>query len=342
MAKRMIRDFTNSEKVNKLSAFAETFFTRLMMKACDYGAFYGHTRLLLSNLFPLKESITEEMIISAVAECEAAGVTTIYEVDGKRYIWIHDFGQRLRYGNKLKFPLPPFFAAAGGGNRPEVEIEVEVEIETEIEDEDGDKKSPKRKHSFPDSPFFDFDYLKERLISAGPPYSEVDFIHYYDSAKNGSKSKGYKYLNWKAAIMNWIRMDLKSNKVKWNDTRINESNILPPDNIKKELGNFLHTHREKYFITEVAQAGNELNKFVNQYQVTEEKLAFDDILKKKFAAEDTRIYNKYIRTAITKEINSCWLYYAKQNFIYKNKPITSWIPILASWMERRDEFAKKN
>ena len=55
MPNRVLRDWTASEKMDKLSQGAEVFFTRLIMKADDYGLYYGNPKLLNSALFPLRE-----------------------------------------------------------------------------------------------------------------------------------------------------------------------------------------------------------------------------------------------------------------------------------------------
>ena len=66
----------------------------------------------------------------------------------------------------------------------------------------------RRKHAFADSPFFDIAVLKSEL----PEWSEKKVSHYWQSAKDGSEAKGYKYLNWLAAIRNWARMDEQRGK----------------------------------------------------------------------------------------------------------------------------------
>lgn len=104
MANRILRDWTSSESVDCLSAEAERFFTRLIMKADDYGSFYANPKLIRSALFPLKD-FTDKNIIAWVEECEAAKVLFTYEVDGKKYLRIDNFGQRLR-NMRGTFPQP--------------------------------------------------------------------------------------------------------------------------------------------------------------------------------------------------------------------------------------------
>ena len=134
----MIRDCTDSDKVNKLSAHAERFFYRLMMKADDYGLYFADTRLLKAHLFPLQMEETQEADISIwLNECKAQGLINVYSQSGKNYLHILNFGQRLRTAKK-RFPDPPKgdvqpsvsdMSADRGGSRLEVEEKRKIEVE---------------------------------------------------------------------------------------------------------------------------------------------------------------------------------------------------------------------
>lgn len=107
MPNRMLRDWTNSEKVDSVSFQAEVFFARLIMKVDDYGCFYADPRLLKANLFPLRlDKVREADLTRWVAECHKAGLIVLYQADNqKKYLQINDFRQRLDKA-KAKFPLP--------------------------------------------------------------------------------------------------------------------------------------------------------------------------------------------------------------------------------------------
>lgn len=110
MPNRMLRDWTDSDTVNALSVYGERFFVRLIMKADDFGCYHADARLLKSFLFPLlPDGVREADISRWTAECEKAGLIVLYESDGKRYLQIQDFRQRLDKARN-KFPLP------GSGN----------------------------------------------------------------------------------------------------------------------------------------------------------------------------------------------------------------------------------
>lgn len=106
MPNRMLRDWTDSERVNQLTVHGERFFVRLIMKVDDYGCFHADARLLKASLFPLQlDSIREADLLRWTTECHKAGLIVLYESNSKKYLQIVDFKQRLDKSNP-KFPLP--------------------------------------------------------------------------------------------------------------------------------------------------------------------------------------------------------------------------------------------
>ena len=105
MANRILRDITDSEKVNKLSWQSEVLLYRLMMKADDYGCLFANPKLLKGSLYPLKESIRETDIIRYLKELEVTELIILFEAENKGYLQILNFGQELRR-MKHKYPTP--------------------------------------------------------------------------------------------------------------------------------------------------------------------------------------------------------------------------------------------
>lgn len=149
MPNRMLRDWTNSYKVDTISIQAELFFVRLIMKVDDYGCFYADHRLLKANLFPLRiDKIREADIPRWIAECEKAGLIVLYESSNKQYLQILDFRQRLDRA-KSKFPLPI-------DNKPvnesrEVVNESPPEVEREVEQKGKEREQPAHEHDLKES-----------------------------------------------------------------------------------------------------------------------------------------------------------------------------------------------
>jgi hypothetical protein len=143
---RMIRDWTNSKKVNQLSSQAERFLIRLMMKADDFGNYICNIKYINGTLFPEKEDIRDIDVAKWIDECEHIQLIRRYEVDGKKYIHIYDFGQRMdkakaRYPREHEDPyfnerpeLPGTFRELPGTSG-KIPAELETELETEYEHE---------------------------------------------------------------------------------------------------------------------------------------------------------------------------------------------------------------
>lgn len=139
MPNRIIRDWTDSERIDGLSFQAEVLLLRLMMKADDLGAYHANPKLINSFCFPLK-NIRETDITRWLQELVSAGLIALYEAENKRLLHIINFGQRMRTV-KPKFPqiteveLNKIMSATCQQSAvicpPEEEVEYEVEDEEE-------------------------------------------------------------------------------------------------------------------------------------------------------------------------------------------------------------------
>ncbi len=137
MPNRIVRQGMNdSRAVNSLSFRGELFYRRLMLIADDYGRFDADVTLLRPELFKRQlDAWTEGDVQAALFECAAAltsegpPLVELYEVKGKLYLELWNFGQRIRVDKKgkptpSKFPAPdaalrrgsPLLAALRGGN----------------------------------------------------------------------------------------------------------------------------------------------------------------------------------------------------------------------------------
>lgn len=107
MPQRMLRDWTNSSKVDQLTPFEEVVFARLIMKVDDYGRYYADATMLRNTLFPRKNNIPVEDIRKAIEKMAEVGLIHLYESakNGEPLLEILDFGQRLRQ-MKNRFDAP--------------------------------------------------------------------------------------------------------------------------------------------------------------------------------------------------------------------------------------------
>ena len=106
MPVRLVRPWTDSEKVDSLGDAAEVFFLRLIMCADDYGRFTADPRLLKAALYPLRDVRVADMS-RLLQKCAHSGLIAVYNgADGKPYAAIKNFGQRMR-AKTSKYPAPP-------------------------------------------------------------------------------------------------------------------------------------------------------------------------------------------------------------------------------------------
>lgn len=136
MPNRILRDWTDSEKIDQVDESSEVVFVRLIMKADDHGCFTGNLKLLKASLFPLRDTSVSHIdrCLNLLAE---VGLINRYKIEGKSYLQINDFGQRLRT-MKSKFPLPSDNLLTDGGQvsdiRPPETKRNEVETNMNMKD----------------------------------------------------------------------------------------------------------------------------------------------------------------------------------------------------------------
>jgi hypothetical protein len=106
MPNRIIREGLNhSLRINALSEAAELFYRKLQLLVDDFGRYEAEPILLRAMLYGLRPERTVEDVKQFLAELTASDrpLIILYEVRGKQYLEIQDFGQRTRTS---KFPAP--------------------------------------------------------------------------------------------------------------------------------------------------------------------------------------------------------------------------------------------
>jgi hypothetical protein len=82
----------------------EVFYRRLHSVADDFGRFSADPRIIRAACYPLRlDSITESDIRGHLNRCERAGLMVAYVVNGKHFLELCDFNQRLRL-MKSRYP----------------------------------------------------------------------------------------------------------------------------------------------------------------------------------------------------------------------------------------------
>lgn len=212
MPNRLLRDWTNSETLDTICWQAECFFTRLIMKADDYGSYYGNTKLLKSNLFPLRTDTVRDADISRwMAECQKAGLLVVYTDAGKDYTRIVNFGQRLRNKTK-KFPdCPPDILANlehDSHPPPSAAIRRELSVEEKrIEEnrrEDGHPAETENKNLTGLSKIPDRQKVQEAFYRNGGTVYQADKFFSNHDAAGWLDTRGRVITNFSALIPNFL------------------------------------------------------------------------------------------------------------------------------------------
>jgi hypothetical protein len=222
MANRIIRDWTDSEKIDSLSNMGEIFFIRLCMKADDFGCYHANPKLLKAALFPLKEDVLVKDVKVLFEECLRAELFKIYEHSGKQYLEIINFGQGALRRPKRKFPTPD-------GQVTDNRRQTTAEIETNPK---GNESQSMKGQSVIEFYFTDFpnsihlenivraiNVPKETLIEAIPKFREAASLSYPNTLKfaehfkNWYLKKGSDKAKSNSKHGDFIKATLKNNEI---------------------------------------------------------------------------------------------------------------------------------
>jgi hypothetical protein len=106
MPSRVIREgFLDSDAIAKAGEAAECFFIRLALRCDDYGRFDGRIPLIARACWPLGNGPTDIEVETRLEALVREGIVRRYVVDGKTFVQIEKFKQRLR-SPRSKFPGP--------------------------------------------------------------------------------------------------------------------------------------------------------------------------------------------------------------------------------------------
>lgn len=208
MPNRIIKEsICYSDDIDKLTAFEETVFYRMIVRADDYGRLDARPSFLKSMLFVTKQGITEKNVQDAVLKMASVGLVRLYEVDGKPFLsfpkW--DLHQRVR-NSKEKYPAPPENTdcgvspqvAASCGELPRVA----ALIQSESNPNPNPKESVSRATRFtPPTVEEVAAYCLERKNHVDPQR----FVDFY-AAKGWMVGKN-RMKDWKAAVRTWEQRD---------------------------------------------------------------------------------------------------------------------------------------
>jgi hypothetical protein len=207
MPNRILRaDILSSEAIASLKWDEEVFYRRVMSIVDDYGRHEGNPQLLRSKCYPLQTDQVRVADISRwLAACQKAGVILCYDVDGKQYIEVQKFGQKVRTDSKCPPPQTNASKCQQMSANDRLGVCADIgEVEGVVE---GVKAHTQRRkkaetHTIPDD-FGISDGVRAWASKKG--FSRLD--DHLESFKLKCRAKSYAYADWDAAFMEAVRND---------------------------------------------------------------------------------------------------------------------------------------
>ena len=108
MPNRIIKEsIRTSEDVNRMSDFQFRLWVSLITYVDDYGRGDARAQIIKSACFPLRERITIKDIDAALKALAGIGFVSLYEVDGKPYLYFPTWESHQKIRSKRsKYPAP--------------------------------------------------------------------------------------------------------------------------------------------------------------------------------------------------------------------------------------------
>jgi len=134
---RIVRDgILTSDPVNQLGWTGEVFYRRLMSVVDDFGRYDGRPSVLRAVLYPLKlDKVSESDVVKWTQEAAEAGLVRRYTVEGKPFIEIVKFDQRVQQ-KRSKWPAPsgesPEPTVGHGDSPPSLEASSVLEVKKDL------------------------------------------------------------------------------------------------------------------------------------------------------------------------------------------------------------------
>lgn len=208
MPNRIIREnILSSERVGALGWAEEVFYRRLQSIVDDHGRYEASPQLLRSKCYPLHtdKQVNARMVWQWLAECVKVGLVVCYDVAGKRYLEVLNFGQQKRTASK--FPQPPSIDSKGNQLPAYEHLGVVVfggVVEgVGVADARADALPPRGRKTPLEPGFGISDRVKAWAAEKG--YGQLS--RHLEAFKTKCLAKSYSYADWDAAFMEAIRED---------------------------------------------------------------------------------------------------------------------------------------
>ena len=148
MPNRIVREaILSSERIAALGWPEEVFYRRLMSIVDDYGRTEANAQLLRSRCYPLQTDAVRVTDISRwMAACQKAGLILCYEVGGKQFLEVLNFGQQQRSASK--YPAPQ--AADINCYQPPADAHLGVFVVEGVSEDVVEGRAPRKRDAAPE------------------------------------------------------------------------------------------------------------------------------------------------------------------------------------------------
>ena len=215
MPNRIIKESIHtSEKLNTLTDFQYRLWVGLLTYVDDYGRGDARLPIIKGTVFPLRDRVTLKDLRAALAGLADAGCVSLYEVDGRPYLYLPNWEKHQRIQKKRsEYPAPesgtqstvvhrdPPSSTVSHRDSPSESnpIQYESESESEYESESESEERNARAARFSPPSVDDVRaYCRDHGLTRTDPQRFVD--HY---TANGWRVGRSPMKDWRAAARNW-------------------------------------------------------------------------------------------------------------------------------------------
>lgn len=214
MPSRIIKEsICTSEDIAMLSPVAEILFYRLLVKADDYGTYYGNESIIRNTCFPLvsEKKVNAAKVNACLGELEKAGLIVRYIAeDGRKYLKLTKWDKHQRIRSKQsKFPQFTDACRHLTADCGQMTADCGQVLSNVAVIQSNPIQSESESNTFKPPTLEEVQaYCKER----GNNVDAAKFHAFY-SEGHWKDSKGNPVRNWKQKVITWERKDEKPSKV---------------------------------------------------------------------------------------------------------------------------------
>lgn len=209
MPNRIIKESIHtSEDVNMMTDFQFRLWVSLITYVDDFGRGDARPAIIKGSCFPLRDRITNKDIEAALRALAGIGCVSLYEVDGKPYLYFPTWESHQTVRNqKSKYPAPAEGQQlqAIESNCKQLKANAPV-IQSESESNPNPKEGVRAARFTPPT----VDEVREYCRERGNTVDAERFVDFY-AAKGWMVGKN-RMKDWKAAVRTWEKEDGDGNR----------------------------------------------------------------------------------------------------------------------------------